>query len=75
MLRTMTGAEFIRRIRRLGRARNVPVRVETRKGKGSHARLWYGDRPTVVPHPQRELKRGTLAAIVRQLGLRPDDLK
>ena len=44
----MTGDEFVRRIRRLGRERGVLVRFETRAGKGSHGRLYFGERFATV---------------------------
>ena len=31
-----------------GRERNVTVRVDAKRGKGSHVTLYYGDRKTVV---------------------------
>ena len=43
----MTGDEFVRRLRRLGRERGVAVRFESRPGKGSHGR---GER-RAIPRP------------------------
>lgn len=45
-------------------------RLDARRGKGGHARLWIGDRFTTVP--AGELKKGTLEAILKQLGLPKD---
>ncbi len=59
---------------RLGRARGVPVRFEARRGKGSHGRLHYGDRFTTVKNRKKEIGKGLLAAMLRQLGLAPDEL-
>ena len=70
----MTGDEFVRRVRRLGRERGVAVRFESRKGKGSHGRLHYGDRFTTVKDRREEIGRGLLAAMIRQLGLFREDL-
>ena len=70
----MTGDEFVRRVRRLGRERGVAVRFESRKGKGSHGRLHYGDRFTTVKDRREEIGRGLLAAMIRQLGLSREDL-
>ncbi len=70
----MTGDEFIRRVRRLGRRRGVLVRWQRKRGKGSHGTLHFGDRRTVVGHRRRELKRGTLGAMLRQLGVKAADL-
>ena len=71
----MTGAEFIRRIRRLGRTRGVLVRFEPRPGKGnSHGRLYYGDRFATVKDRRKEIGKGLLAAMLEQLGISKEDL-
>ena len=71
----MTSDEFVRRVRRLGRERGVAVRFESRKGKGSHGRLHYGDRFTTVKDRRKEIGQGLLAAMIRQLGLSREDLQ
>jgi mRNA interferase HicA len=39
--------------------------------EGSHLKVYRGDRFTVIPmHGKKELKPGTLRAILRDLGLR-----
>jgi predicted RNA binding protein YcfA (HicA-like mRNA interferase family) len=46
--------------------------------RGSHHYLRHPDRPGIlitVPVHTRDLKRGTLRAILRQAGLTPDDLR
>jgi predicted RNA binding protein YcfA (HicA-like mRNA interferase family) len=46
--------------------------------RGSHHYLRHPDRPGLlitVPVHTRDLKRGTLRAILRQAGLTPDDLR
>jgi hypothetical protein len=40
----MTGADFERRIKRLGRQRGVAVSFDRGHGKRSHGRLYYGGR-------------------------------
>jgi mRNA interferase HicA len=70
----MKGAEFVRRVRRLGRRQGVDVTFDKERGKGSHGTLYYGDRLTVVRNLKDELKKGTLHAMLKQLGLTPDDL-
>lgn len=70
----MTGAEFIRAVRRLGRRQNLEVRFVTRRGKGSHGTLYLGDRKTIVKDRKKELSRGLAADMLRQLGLEPTDL-
>ena len=72
---SVTGAEFIRAVRRLGRRRGIGVRFVTRRGKGSHGTLYFGDRKTVVKDRKKELSRGLLADMLRQLGIDPKELE
>ncbi len=71
----MTGDEFVRRVRRLGRERGIVVRFEARTGKGSHGRLYFGERFATVKDLRKELSVGLLKAMLRQLGLRRTDLE
>ena len=65
----VTGNEFIRKVRKLGRANRVKVQFVARRGKGSHGTLFYGSRFTIVRNPKDELKTGTLRAMLDQLGI------
>jgi mRNA interferase HicA len=70
----VTGKEFIRRARMLGRAKSLDVHVDKKRGKGSHQTLYYGDRKTIVHNPKDELKTGTFNAMLRQLGIGKHEL-
>jgi mRNA interferase HicA len=70
----MTGNEFIRKVKKVGRARGVAVQFMARRGKGSHGTLFYGSRFTIVRNPKDELKTGTFHAMLVQLGLSDEDL-
>jgi mRNA interferase HicA len=70
----MTGDEFIRTVKQLGRKRGVAVQFVARRGKGSHGTLFYGSRFTIVRNPKDELKTGTFHAMLTQLGLSHKDL-
>jgi mRNA interferase HicA len=65
----MNGAEFIRRVRKIGRKQDIKVRFEPRPGKGSHGRLYYGDQFTTVKDRKKEIGPGLLAKMLRDLGL------
>ena len=71
----MKGKEFVERVTELGRSRNVPVRLDAKRGKGSHVTLYYGDRKTVVKDRRKEIGPGLMAAMARQLGLDPSDFR
>jgi mRNA interferase HicA len=70
----MTGSEFIRKVKALGKKRSVIVTLDASRGKGSHQTLYYGAVFTVVRNPKDELKTGTFHAMCSQLGIKPNDL-
>lgn len=69
----MDGHEFEKRVRRIGRKTGRRVRFEPH-GKGSHGRLYLGDRFTTLKDRKKELGKGLLKAMCVQLGLHPDEL-
>ena len=71
----MTGNEFERKIRRFGRKRGVVVSFNRGHGKGSHGRLYYGNRFTTLKDRKKEIGPGLLKAMLDQLGLTKADLK
>lgn len=71
----MNGADFILRIVELGRERGVPVRFEARHGKGSHGRLYYSEHFTTVKDRKKEIGKGLLHAMLKQLGLTRHDIE
>ena len=71
----MKGRDFVERIFELGAGRDVSVRIDTKRGKGSHVTLYYGSRKTVVKDRRKELAPGLLSAMIRQLGLDPGDFR
>ena len=70
----MTGNEFIRKVKTLGKARQVVVSLNAARGKGSHQTLYFGAAFTVVRNPKDELKTGTFHAMCKQLCIKPSDL-
>jgi len=62
----MDGKEFKRAVRDLARRKGVAFREDNR-GKGSHERVYYGDKFTTVK--RGEIGPGLLAAMCRQLGI------
>jgi predicted RNA binding protein YcfA (HicA-like mRNA interferase family) len=71
----MTGNEFERKIRHLGRTRGVTVSFDRGHGKGSHGRLYYGARFTTLKDRKKEIGPGLLNAMLHQLGLTKADLE
>ena len=71
----MRGNELIKKVEALGKERGIAVRVDKKRGKGSHQTLYFGDRKTIIRNPKDELKTGTYHAMLKQLGISEKDLK
>ena len=65
----MKGRDFVGRVFEIGRERGVSVRIDTERGKGSHATLYYGSRFTIVKDRRKDIGLGLLSSMIRQLGL------
>jgi mRNA interferase HicA len=65
----MRGNEFVRRVQKYAKCRDIRCEWHPELGKGSHGVLLLGERRTVVRNPKDELKSGTLHAMLKQLGL------
>jgi len=72
---TMRGNELIKKVAALGKERGLAVRVDKKRGKGSHQTLYFGERKTIIRNPKDELKTGTYHAVLKQLGISEKDLK
>jgi mRNA interferase HicA len=70
----MNGSELIQPLKKVGRKNHVSVKFVSRRGKGSHGTLFYGNLFAIIPNQKNELKKGTLHAILSQLGLRMEDI-
>lgn len=71
----MRGNELIKKVETLGKEKRIVVRVDKKRGKGSHQTLYFGDRKTIIRNPKDELKTGTYYAMLKQLGISEKDLK
>ncbi len=70
----MTGNEFIRKVKALGKLHGIAFKLDASRGKGSHQTLYFGTAFTIVRNPKDELKTGTFHAMCSQLGIKPTDL-
>ena len=69
----MTGREFVKKVSEIGRQRGIPVRVDSKRGKGSHVTLYYGNRKTVMKDRRKVIGAGLLTSMIRQPGLDRED--
>ncbi|QSX69863.1 MAG: type II toxin-antitoxin system HicA family toxin [Dolichospermum sp. DET69] len=56
-------------MKKLAKKRGIEAYVDTKRGKGSHVTLYFGDHVTIVRNPKDELKTGTFQAMLNQLGI------
>ena len=73
-LSSVRGSEFVRRVQALGRVRGVTVRWVAHRGKGSHGLLYYGSLMTTVRNLKDEIDKRAYHRMLKQLGLREEDL-
>ena len=70
----MTGRQFIARVRRWARIRNLEVRFVASEGVGSHGTLYAGGRKTTVKDRRKEIGPGLLTKMLADLGIDRDEL-
>ena len=73
-MKAMKGADFKRKVEKLAKRKNLPVRWDPSRGKGSHGRLTLGDKVTTVKDLKKDIGKGLLADMCRQLGIIVEDL-
>jgi mRNA interferase HicA len=61
-------------IEAVSRRNNLSYRLGAERGSGSHGTLYLGDRFTVVQDLKKELGPGLLSDMLKQLGIRKEDL-
>lgn len=71
----MNGHEFERLLRKLARRNGVTAYFEAGRGKGSHGRLYYGNRFTTLKDRRKEIGPGLLKAMLDQLGIARQELE
>ncbi len=69
----MTGRQFIARVRKWARGRNIEVRFVASEGAGSHGTLYAGKRRTTVKDRKKEIGKGLLAKMLTNLEIDRDD--
>ena len=70
----MTGHEFLRKLKKLAKARQITVAHDPGHGKGSHGRVSLGSAFTALKDPKQEVGVGLPHKMCRDLGIKPTDL-
>jgi len=65
--------EFIRRARRYSRQSGLEFRYDPRRGKGSHGRIFVGDRLTAIKSSNKTIGIGLLRKMLKDLEINPKD--
>ena len=69
----VNGRQFIGRVRKWARSRNLEVRFVASEGAGSHGTLYAGDRRTTVKDRKKEIGKGLLGKMLTDLGIDRDE--
>ena len=75
IIESMTGREFIEKVSEIGRENGMRVRIDAKRGKGSHVTLYYGSQKTVMKDRRKVIGAGLLSSMIRQLGLGREDFQ
>lgn len=69
----MNGFEFEKRVKKLARRQSLPCYFANH-GKGSHGRLYVGSRFATLKDRRKEISKGLLTALCKQLDIHMNDL-
>jgi len=71
----MTGNELLRKLKRFARKSKMVFEFDPSAGKGGHGEIRLGDRYIMLRSArQKEIPKGTLRAMLSQLGVDPRDV-
>jgi len=70
----MTGNEFLKKLKILGKQQGIDVVYKKERGKGSHGTVYYSNARTTLKDLKKEIGAGLLVALCKQLGIKSDDL-
>ena len=71
----MNGSELIKILKKLGKERSLAVRIDRKRGKGSHFTLYLGDKRSIMKDRTKEIGPGLLKKILANLGLTKEDIE
>ncbi len=71
----MNGSELIKILRKIGKKQARAVRIDKKRGKGSHFTLYFGVKHTIMKDRTKEIGPGLLKKILENLGLKKEDLE
>jgi len=69
------GSELIKILRKIGKKQGLAVRIEKKRGKGSHFTLYFGNNRTIMKDRTKEIGPGLLKKILDNLGMTKEDIE
>ena len=70
--RQFSTRQLVKELKIYARNKNKSFREKKHESKGSHRRIYLGDRRTTIPWG-KDLKKGVVKEILKQLQIDPDD--
>ena len=71
----MNGNELIKILKKIGREKGLAVRLDRKRGKGSHFTLYFGVKRTIMKDRTKDIGPGLLNNILANLGLKKEDIE
>jgi mRNA interferase HicA len=71
----MNGNELIKILKKIGREKGLAVRLDRKRGKGSHFTLYFGVKRTIMKDRTKEIGPGLLNNILANLSLKKEDIE
>ncbi len=70
----MNGNEFLKKLKKLAKAKGVDSFLVTSHGKGSHGTVYFGKRFTTIKDRKKEIGVGLLKSMLKDLGIEISEL-
>ena len=74
ILDCVKGSEFLRKVKAFSKRKGLAFEWVAERGSGSHGTLYVGPKFTIVKDLKKELGPGLLSDMLKQLGIRKEDL-
>ena len=71
----MNGNEFLKKLRKIAKERDIRLEFVRERGKGCHGTLCLGDRRTIMKDRKKEIGPGLLGKMLANLGLDKSDIE
>jgi len=71
----MNGNELIILFKKAGNRQGLAIRIDRKRGRGSHFTLYFGNKRTIMKDRTKEIGPGLLKKILANLGLQKKDIE